>query len=70
MNHPVEQFMKAAIQEAFKAKEAGDYAIGAVVIKNDQIITRSSKLFLIKDFMRSECLKLFHSQYEKQPMQD
>ena len=33
--------MRAAIEEAVKAKEAGDYAIGAVIVKNGTIIARS-----------------------------
>lgn len=33
--------MKAAIQEAMKARALGDYAIGAVVVKNCKIIAQS-----------------------------
>ena len=36
-----EKFMKAAIEEAVKAKENGDYAIGAVIVKDGEIIARS-----------------------------
>lgn len=32
--------MRAAIEEALKAKGNGDYAIGAVLVKNDEIIAR------------------------------
>lgn len=36
--HPQEQFMKAAIAEARNAYRKGDYAIGAVIVKNNKII--------------------------------
>ena len=36
---PEKQFMEAAIEEAKKAAAAGDYAIGAVVIRNGEIIS-------------------------------
>lgn len=36
-----ERFMEAAIQEAQKAKELGDYAIGAVLTYGDQIVMRA-----------------------------
>ena len=35
------EFMKAAIEEALRAKEMGDYAVGAVIVKNDEIIARA-----------------------------
>ena len=38
MIKPVKEFMEAAIKEAIKAKEQGDYAIGAVVVKDNKII--------------------------------
>lgn len=38
---PKEEFMRAAIKEAAKAKESGDYAIGAVIVKDGKIIARS-----------------------------
>jgi tRNA(adenine34) deaminase len=38
---PKKEFMTAAIEEALKAKESGDHAIGAVIVKDDQIIARS-----------------------------
>lgn len=37
---PEKKFMEAAIEEAKKAAEKGDYAIGAVVVKGDDIIGR------------------------------
>lgn len=37
-----EKFMKTAIQEAEKARQEGDYAIGAVVVKDDKILSCSS----------------------------
>lgn len=39
---PKEEFMRAAIKEAIKAKNGGDYAIGAVIIKEDKIIASST----------------------------
>jgi tRNA(Arg) A34 adenosine deaminase TadA len=41
MTKPEEKFMRAAIEEAVKARENGDYAIGAIIVKSDQIIARS-----------------------------
>lgn len=37
-----EEFMRAAIDEAIKARESGDYAIGAVIVKRDKIIARGT----------------------------
>ena len=42
MIEPKEEFMRAAIEEAVKAKNSGDYAIGAVVIKGGVIIARGT----------------------------
>jgi len=36
-----EKFMKIAIKEAIKSKEKGNYAIGAVIVKNEKIISKS-----------------------------
>ena len=36
-----EKFMKIAIKEGIKAKQKGDYAIGAVIVKNEKIISKS-----------------------------
>ena len=36
------KFMRVAIKEAVKAREKGDYAIGAVIVKDGQIIARAS----------------------------
>lgn len=36
-----EKFMKAAIEEAVNAQEKGDYAIGAVIVKDGKIIARA-----------------------------
>jgi len=33
--------MKAAIEEAIKSKETGDYAVGVVIVKNDEILVRA-----------------------------
>lgn len=33
--------MEAAIQEAIKSKNQGDYAIGAVIVRNNEIIARA-----------------------------
>jgi len=33
--------MRAAIDEAYKARKSGDHAIGAVIVKDDTIIARS-----------------------------
>jgi len=38
---PNPEFMRLAIREALAAKEAGDYAIGAVVVRDDQVIASS-----------------------------
>ena len=38
---PQEKFMKIAIKEAIKAKQKGDYAIGAVIIKDDRVISKA-----------------------------
>lgn len=34
--------MQAAIEEAINARNAGDYSIGAVIVKNDEIIVRGT----------------------------
>ncbi len=39
--HPAKEFMEAAIDEAIKSREAGDYAVGAVVVKDGKIIARA-----------------------------
>lgn len=36
--------MRVAIEEAVKARDAGDYAIGAVVVKDGEVIARSPNL--------------------------
>ncbi len=36
-----EKFMRAAIEEAKKARNAGDYAIGAVIVRDGEIIASS-----------------------------
>jgi len=41
MIEPKKEFMEIAIQEAIKAKERGDYAVGAVIIKGNEIIAKS-----------------------------
>ena len=41
MIQPMEIFMKAAIDEAIQAKESGDYAVGAVIVKDNKIIIRA-----------------------------
>lgn len=38
---PQSKFMTAAIKEALKAKDKGDYAIGAVIVQNNKIIARA-----------------------------
>lgn len=38
---PRKEFMVAAIQEALNTKNSGDYAIGAVVCRGDEIIARA-----------------------------
>jgi len=40
MIQPKEEFMKAAIEEALKAKAEGDYCVGAVIVKDDKVIVR------------------------------
>ncbi len=44
MTKPQKKFMLAAIEEAYKAKKTGNYAIGAVLVKDDKIITRSPNI--------------------------
>lgn len=39
-----EQFMREAIQEALIAKRRGDYAIGAIIVRGDDIIARSPNI--------------------------
>jgi tRNA(adenine34) deaminase len=42
MNHiPSEIYMRLAIEQAAKAKAAGDYAIGAVVVLDDNVLAMS-----------------------------
>jgi len=41
MTHPKRQFMEAAIEEALRTKEKGDYAVGAVIVKGDDIIVKA-----------------------------
>jgi len=41
MISPKEKFMEEAIKEAKKAVKSGEYAIGAVVVKDDKIISRA-----------------------------
>lgn len=42
MLQPQEKFMKAAVDEAIRARENGDYAIGAVIVCDEQVIVRST----------------------------
>ena len=42
MIQPQENFMRAAIEEGVRARQNGDYAIGAVIVKGERIITRST----------------------------
>lgn len=39
-----EQFMQEAISEALKAKQIGEVPIGAVIVVNDQIVSRAHNL--------------------------
>jgi tRNA(Arg) A34 adenosine deaminase TadA len=39
---PEDKYMDMAILEAFKAKSEGDYAVGAVVIKDDRVLGAAS----------------------------
>ncbi|MEK6846815.1 MAG: nucleoside deaminase [Nanoarchaeota archaeon] len=45
---PQEKFMKIAIKEAIKSKQKGDYAIGAVIVKDNKIIAKSGNAVKIK----------------------
>ena len=38
---PKSEFMRLAIEEAQKARNAGDYAIGAVIVKDNRVIAAS-----------------------------
>ncbi len=40
MIEPKREFMEAAIKEALKAKNLGDYAVGAVIVKDGKIIAK------------------------------
>ena len=42
MIDPKKEFMEASIKEAIEAKEKGDYAIGAVVVKDGKIIAKGA----------------------------
>jgi tRNA(Arg) A34 adenosine deaminase TadA len=41
MNQPEEKYMQMAIEEAIKSKNAGEYAVGAVIVKDNEIIARA-----------------------------
>lgn len=49
MIEPQERFMQAAIEEATKAKEKGDYAIGAVIVKDGEILARSPNRAIVEN---------------------
>ncbi len=54
------EFMEAAIAEAKKAREAGDYAIGAVVARGNEIIARAEnrvKTSQTRPIARSSCAR-------------
>lgn len=38
MMQPKREFMEAAIEEAIRARNDGDYGVGAVIVKNDKIL--------------------------------
>lgn len=40
MIEPKIEYMKEAINEAIKTKEKGDYAVGAVIVKDDKILVK------------------------------
>lgn len=40
MSEPDERYMQIAIDEATKAREAGDIAIGAVIVRNNELVVR------------------------------
>lgn len=44
---PKKQFMEIAIEEALRARKEGDYAIGAVVVLDDKIITRAMNRVIV-----------------------
>lgn len=39
MSHPQKRFMNIAIQEAIKSAKSGQYALGVVVVINDEVIS-------------------------------
>lgn len=39
-----EQFMQEAISEALKAEQIGEVPIGAIIVVNDQIVSRAHNL--------------------------
>lgn len=41
MIQPKKEFMEAAIEEAIKTRNKGDYAVGAVIVKGNRIISKS-----------------------------
>ena len=50
MIHPKREFMEVAIEEALNSKNKGDYAVGAVIVKEDKIIVKvGNRIKLDKD---------------------
>jgi tRNA(Arg) A34 adenosine deaminase TadA len=41
MIEPREEFMRVAIEEALRSKEQGDYAVGACVVRDGKVVSRS-----------------------------
>ncbi len=47
---PERRFMEAAIEESIKARESGDYGVGAVIVRDGKIIVRAgNRAILDKD---------------------
>ncbi len=49
MLEPKEKFMKMAIDQAIKSRAQGDYAIGAVLVKDDKVISVASNRTFIDE---------------------
>ena len=49
MFQPKKEFMETAIEEVLKSKEKGDYAIGAVIVKDGKIVSRAGNLIRVNE---------------------
>lgn len=42
MIQPLREFMEAAMAEAVRARESGDYAVGTIIVKDGEVVARAS----------------------------